>query len=550
MSAPPQLPMPPHSDPIVAAFVAQLQQQLDTQAQQLGTQAEQLDAQASQMQSTSRELEYAQLKIQVLEERLRLARIAKYGKHSEKLSDLQLELLELEPGVSSEEVQAESEREPLATPPATPEDKTGRKPARKHPGRQSLPAHLERVEKIVACTPAQCTCGGCGKDTTLIGYEESEQLDVAPTKYFVLVTKREKRACKRCEEQGVVVAPAPERIIPKSLVSDQIIINTTVAKYCDSLPLYRQSVSLKRDTGLNICRSTMDGWVMQVGESLLPVVNHHMRGELLGGGYIQADETPVGVQMHDKRGKNHQGYLWQYGSPGGSVVFDFRMGREREGPKQFLQQFNGILQTDGYAAYDRIGGPKMVHACCLAHARRKYIDAIKLDPKDQDAARIVRLMDELFALDAAAREQGMDHAQRHALRSEKAPALLAELRAQILAVQKRVLPKSASGKAASYTLALWSKLTLFLEYPQLELSNNLAENSMRPIAIGRRNWTHLGSAEAGPKVAAIFSIVESCRRLGLPIRNYLAAVLPGLANRSIQSLAQLTPAAYAASKAQ
>jgi transposase len=528
VSAPPQPTIPPHSDPVVAAFIAQLQQQLDTQGS---------------------ELQYAQLKIQVLEERLRLARIAKYGKHSEKLSDLQLELLELEPGVSSEEVQAESEREPLATSPATPEDESRRKPARKHPGRQSLPAHLERVEKIVACTPAQCTCDGCGKDTTVIGYEESEQLDLAPTKYFVVVTKREKRACKRCEEQGVVVAPVPERIIPKSLVSDQIIINTTVAKYCDALPLYRQSASLKRDTGLNICRSTMDGWVMQVGEFLLPVVRH-MRVELLGGSYIQADETPVGVQMHDKRGKNHQAYLWQYGAPGGGVVFDFRMGREREGPKQFLQQFNGILQTDGYAAYDRIGGPKMVHACCLAHARRKYIDAIKLDPKDQDAAHIVRLMDELFALDAAAREQDMDHAQRHALRSEKAPALLTELRAQILAAQKRVLPKSASGKAASYTLALWNKLTLFLQYPELELSNNLAENSMRPISIGRKNWIHLGSAEAGPKVAAIFSIVESCRRLQLPIREYLAAVLPGIANRSIQSLAQLTPAAYAARKAQ
>jgi hypothetical protein len=217
------------------------------------------------------------------------------------------------------------------------------------------------------------------------------------------------------------------------------------------------------------------GGVINMGELLLPVVRH-MRGELLGGSYIQADETPVGVQMHDKRGKNHQGYLWQYGAPGGSVVFDFRMSREREGPKQFLQQFNGILQTDRYAAYDRIGGPKMVHACCLAHARRKYIDAIKLDPRDQDAAPIVRLIDELFALDATAREQAMDHGERHALRSEKAPALLAELRAQILAAQKRVLPKSASGKAASYTLAFWNKLTLFLEYPQLELSNNLAEN--------------------------------------------------------------------------
>jgi hypothetical protein len=272
-----------------------------------------------------------------------------------------------------------------------------------------------------------------------------------------------------------------------------------------------------------------------------------MRGQLLAGSYIQADETPVGVQMHDKRGKNHQAYLWQYGSPGAGAVFDFRMGREREGPKLFLGQFNGILQTDGYVAYEEdVGGPSMVHACCLAHARRKYVEAVKVDPRDQDSAGIVKLMDELFAIDAKARAEGMDHAERHIVRKEKAPALVTELRTRILAAQMRVLPRSLAGKAARYTLALWNKLTLFLEHPVLELSNNLAENSMRPIAIGRKNWIHLGSQEAGPRVAAIFSIVESCRRLGLPIRKYLASVLPGLANRSIQSLGQLTPQAHAA----
>jgi len=132
---------------------------------------------------------------------------------------------------------------------------------------------------------------------------------------------------------------------------------------------------------------------------------------------------------------------------------------------------------------------------------------------------------------------------------QKAPVLLAELRTLILAAQKRVLPRSTAGKAANYTLSLWEKLTRFLQYPELELSNNLAENAMRPVAIGPKNWVHLGSKEAGPKVAAIFSIVESCRRFGLSIREYLAAVLPGLANRSTQSLSQLTLAAYAASKA-
>jgi transposase len=508
-----------------------------------------LAAVSGKFNSYAYELQHAQMKVQILEERLRLARIAKYGKASEKLSDLQLELLELEPGVSSEEVQAESERESLPQS-DKPEDKSAQQnKKRKHPGRQTLPAHLERVEKIVACTPEQCICGGCGKETTVIGYEESEVLDVKPAVYFVRVTKREKRACRQCEEQGVAVAPVPECIIPKSLVSDQVIIDTAVGKYCDSLPIYRQSMILKRDTGLDISISTMDGWIMRVGELFQPIVRV-MRIKLLDGSYIQADETPVGVQMHDKRGKNHKSYLWQYGAPGDSVVFDFRMGREREGPKQFLGQFNGLLQTDGYAAYeDDIGGPKMVHACCLAHARRKYVDAVKIDPKDRDSVSIVKLMDELFAIDARARAEKMDHAQRHLLRQENAPALLEELHKQILAAQAKVLPKSVAGKAAKYTLTLWKKLTLFLEYPELELSNNLAENSMRPIAIGRRNWIHLGSKEAGPKVAAIFSIVESCRRIGLPIREYLAAVLPGLSNRSIQSLDQLTPAAYAASKA-
>jgi len=552
VSAPLEASHPPHSDPIVSAFFARLQQRIDAQEKQLKTQGRQLDAQEKRLQADANELAYARLKIQMLEEKLRQARIAKYGKSSETLSDLQLQLLELEPGVSNEEVEAESQREPLAntSEPSSTEPEVERaapekKP--KHPGRQTLPKHLDRVKDVIACTPEQCLCAGCGKETAVIGYESSEVLDVKPAAYFVRVIEREKRACKQCEGRGVAVAAVAECILPKSLVSDRVIIDTIVAKYCDSLPLYRQSVMLKRDTGVEIGRSTMDGWVLRVGELLVPLVSR-MKHELLAGKYIQADETPVGVQTNDRSGSNHQAYLWQYGSPGGAVVFDFRMGRGREGPKQFLGQYQGLLQTDGYAAYNHTGGAKMVHACCLAHARRKFIEAVKLDARDKDSTSIVRVMDGLFAIDAKARAEKMDHAQRHLLRKDQAPALLAELRTQLLAMQKRVLPQSEAGKAASYTLSLWTKLTLFLEHPELELSNNLAENSMRPVAIGRKNWIHLGSQEAGPKIAAIFSIVETCRRLGLPIREYLAATLPGLANRSIQNLHQLTPTAYLQSK--
>jgi transposase len=320
-------------------------------------------SEAEQIVLLTKELAWSRLKIQALEERLRLELIRKYGPKSEKLSDNQLHLLDLEPGVNSEEVEAESRRDPL---PSTPSSTTASKGKKgKHPGRQKLPAHLPRVERIIACTPEQCVCKGCGKDKTVIGHEQSEQLDVEPARYFVLVTRREKRVCHHCAE-GVSAAPLPERIVEKSLVSDRVVIDTIVNKYSDHLPLYRQSAILLRDTGVSIGRATMDGWVMRVGELLIPVVGAMSR-ELLAGSYIQADETPVPVQMSDARGKNHQAFLWQYGKPGGNVVFDFRMGRSREGPAKFLGQYEGILQTDGYAAYRSVGGSRIVHAACWAH---------------------------------------------------------------------------------------------------------------------------------------------------------------------------------------
>ena len=268
--------------------------------------------------------------------------------------------------------------------------------------------------------------------------------------------------------------------------------------------------------------------------------------QLLGGSYIQADETTVDVQMHDGRGQNHQAYLWQYGTPGGGAVFDFRLGRGRDGPKKFLEQFEGILQTDGYGAYDHGGGPRIVLAACWAHARRKFFEAAQLNPSDAAATRIVRLIDDLFGIDAQAREQNLDHTERQALRLERAKPLVEIIRGEVEAARDASLPSSALGKAANYTLSLWRKLTRFLEYPELELSNNLAENSMRPVALGRKNWIHVGSPQAGPKVAAILTIVETCRRMKIPIREYLASVLPGLADISIRRLAELTPSAWAA----
>ena len=181
-----------------------------------------------------------------------------------------------------------------------------------------------------------------------------------------------------------------------------------------------------------------------------------------------------------------------------------------------------------------------------SHARRGFVDAIKLNKLDAASISIVELMDKLFAIDARARTEKIDHAARHLLRQLEAPPLLDKIHAQILELSTNVLPKSAAGEACAYTVKLWKKLTRFLEYPQLELSNNLAENSMRGVALGRKNWIHIGSQQAGPRVAAILSVVESCRRLAIPVRKYLNEILPGLADRSIKLVADLTPTAWAA----
>lgn len=483
------------------------------------------------------ELHWAHLKIQSLQEQLRRERIAKYGPRSETLSDLQLKLLDEEPGVTRQEVEAEAGREPVPNQP--------RRERQPHPGRQRLPENLPRIEETIAC--AERNCKACGAETTVIGYDESELLDVEPARYFVRVVKREKRACRCCQQGTVTMAELAPRIVEKGLASDAVVIQTVVAKYCDHLPLYRQAAILEREAGVEIGRATLNGWVMRVGELLQPVIQA-MRRDLLEAPYLQADETTVPVQLNDKRGADHQAYLWQYGKPGGETVFEFRLGRGREGPQKFLGQWEGILQTDGYQAYDNIGGPKMLHVGCWAHARRKFVDAVKVNPQDAAAVKMVTRMDALFVVDREARQQQLSAEARLALRREHAESWAEEIRQECVALSKTALPKSALGQAAAYTLNQWPKLWRCFEHADVELSNNLAENSMRPVALGRKNWLHVGSAQAGPKVAAIISVVESCRRLGAPVKEYLADVLPGLNGKKLSEAAQLTPARWAAAR--
>ena len=482
-----------------------------------------------------------ELENDLLRQRMRLLLLKKYGGKNESLSDGQLELLEAEPGVSVPEVEKES-----ALPPR--DKNITRSKAPKHPGRGELPAHLERREKIIPVEASQRLCACCGKERCLISYETKEVLELEPLKYFVQVIKREKLACKSCEQGGVVTAPAAgPMIIEKGKLSDAVVVGVVIDKYCAHLPLYRQEEILARDFTLEISRNTLCDAAMRVG-SLLRLVRDAMKAELFAGGYIQADETPIGVQDESGSGHNHQAYAWEYSRPGGNVVFDFRMSRAREGPRDFLGSYEGILQYDGYAAYEKVGGKALVRTGCWAHARRKFHEAHQLNSKDADALGMLDLIAKLYAVEKEARDTEIKPGERLSLRREKSRPQLEAIRARALEIRGRVLPAGATAKACNYLLNQWQKLTPFCENGLIEIDNNWAENAIRPIALGRKNWLHIGSEKAGPRIAAIMSVIETCKRFEINPREYLLDVLPKLPEWPSNRVAKLTPEVWKASR--
>jgi len=482
----------------------------------------------------------ALIEIALLREKLRLLRIEKYGGKSEKLSDEQLQLLEDEPSVTSAEVEQEAQQ--------AEEEKAQRetksKPKRKHPGREELPAHLERREVRIPCPAQECVCLHCQMEKAVIGFDRSEELDVIPAQYFVKVTLREKRACLRHPEGGVSTAPCPLKIIPKGKLSDAIIVDVLVKKYGDYMPAYRQSMSLERDTGIDLSRKTLIGVIMKTG-GLLEALMSPLKADLLAGKYIQADETKVPCQSSRVRGRNHQAFMWEFSRPGGPVLFDFKMGRSRAGPKEFLRGFKGILQCDGYAAYDDLG-EEIEYAACWAHARREFFRAHQLQPHDPRPLEILELIGQLYKLEEQARQDGSTPAQRLKLRQKQSRPLVEHVGQRILAIRAEadVLPASQLAKACNYSMGQWTRLQVFLNHGHLEIDNNWCENAIRPLAVGRKNWLHIGSEAAGPKVAAITSIFETCRRLDINPRTYLLDILPQLAEWSMNRVAELSPTAW------
>jgi transposase len=479
----------------------------------------------------------------LLWELVRALRIARYGAASEQLTDAQLELLDAEPGVQPQEVQQEAQ--------LPGEDKQAAETSLKRPksprGFNSLPAHLPREEVLIECEAKDCVCPCCQGQREILGYDETERLHRIPARYVVQVFKRQKRACRRCEEGGVATAPAPAFIISKGIASNELVVDVLLAKYELHQPLYRQELQMERDGGALINRSTLCEWMMECG-FLLMAVSDEMRRGLLEGDYIQADETPIGVQSKAVKGRNHRGYLWQYGRPGGCVIFDYRNGRGRDGPKAMLKGFRGVLQTDGYAVYNQLDEPGLIHSACLAHARRKFKEASEVEPGNRSLLEILGTIAQLYQIESRARDEGLDSVQRAALRDEYSRPLMDKLKAMILALRQSVLPKSLAGKACDYTLSLWKKLEVYLDHGQVEIDNNPAERSIRPVAVGRKNWLHFGSKAAGPRIAAILSVVETCHRLDISVKDYLLDVLPQLANGMRSEVAALTPQAWSAAR--
>ncbi len=258
------------------------------------------------------------------------------------------------------------------------------------------------------------------------------------------------------------------------------------------------------------------------------------------------------------RWSGHQAYLWEYSRPGDLVVYDFQMGRAREGPANFLEGFEGRLQSDGYAAYGKIGGPGLLYFGCWAHVRRKFFEASQQDPRNARSVSVVVAIGKLYEVERQAREGQLTFREREELRLRECPALLAVVKALVLESAAVALPKSGLGKACTYALKQWERLESSAGggHGMVEIDNNWAENAMRPIALGRKNWMQIGSEKAGPKIAAILSVLETCKRLGVNGREYLLEVLPQLSYRATRPevqglipLEELTPAAWQQARA-
>lgn len=402
-------------------------------------------------------------------------------------------------------------------------------------GRMKLPAHLPRQQVILE--PQEDVTG-----LKKIGEGITEELDYTPGKFFVrqIIRPKYARPLQKDDIDGaeIIIAPMPARPIDKCIAGAALLTYIVINKYIDHLPVYRQVQRFTRE-GMKLPASTITGWISQVCALLEVLYAVHCK-MVFDGDYIQADETPLKVLDKTKKGTTHQGYLWVYRAPVENlVVFDYQPGRSGEGPKECLKNFSGHLQSDGYEVYNAFDGKGITLLHCMAHSRRKFDEALGNDK--QRAEHAIIEIQKLYAIERKAKEGNFTPQQRYAIRLEEAAPILEALEQWMKSEYPSVLPQSPIGKAISYSLQRWKKLCLYLTDGKLEIDNNLVENALRPVAIGRKNYLFAGSHRAAQNAAMLYSFLGTCKINNVNPFEWLEDILNRIPTHPVNKLEELLP---------
>lgn len=402
-----------------------------------------------------------------------------------------------------------------------------------HKGRAKLPAHLP-VEEI------EIHPEGDLSEMVCIGKEITEELECEPAKFYIKRYIRYKYAAKNGDR--VSIAELPERVIDKGIPGASLLAMILTGKYMDHLPLYRQKQIFAREN-IQIPTSTIEGWTKQALEKLEPLYEQ-LIFDTKSKGYLQVDETPIKVLDSDKKGAAHQGYYWVYHAPlDGTVLFDYSPTRGGIAAVPMLGNFKGYLQTDGYAVYEKYGKKKEVtHLACWAHARREFEKA--LDNDKRRAEKALLLIQQLYITERKAKEENLSPQQIKELRLAESLPVINELGKWIFEEIKNTLPKSQIGKAMAYAYARWDALSAYLYDGNLFIDNNLVENAIRPIALGRKNFLFAGSHEAAQRSAMIYSFFAICKKHEVNPFQWLKYTLQNIMSINHKNIKELYPQNY------
>ncbi len=402
-------------------------------------------------------------------------------------------------------------------------------PINTHQGRMKLPDHLERKEILVDVEAKE----GCRE----IGQEITEELEYEPGRLYVNRYIRPKYVS--ADNTTILIAPMPERPLPKAIAGPGLLAQIIIDKYIDHLPLHRQQQRFSREK-INIPYSTITDWVSNTCQLITPLYQA-LKKQVLASNYLHADETPIKVLDKDKKGETHRGYFWVYhNSLQDMVFFDYQPGRGREGPSELLKDFQGHLQTDGYAAYNIFNTQKDVTLLhCMAHARRKFIESCLNDKTRSDYA--LSKIQLLYAIERKATDEQLSETDVLALRQQEALPLLESLGKWMKQAYLEVLPKSAIGKALAYSIERWPQLMIYATDGKLNIDNNPVERCIRPVAIGRKNYLFAGSHEAAQRSAMLYSLLGTCKLHSINPFTWLKNVLEVIPNFPINKIEKLLP---------